>query len=152
MDNVDKFLYIKRTLFAPTLLAVVLLNTGCHQNAVDQKNTVNPSVPTLGKSSSGLSSSAQTLSVPTESEGIVMTCQRELVALSKINQQLYMQKKSVFDELLASASAYASVRGEISVQTKDTLDALYKYKTQKICNDIEQSIRQALISRGENFK
>lgn len=152
MDNTDNFLYIKRTLFAPTLLAVVLLNTGCHQSTMNQKASVNPSVPTLGKSSSGLSNSAEPQSESTEAEGSVITCQRELIALSKINQQLYMQKKSVFDELLAGASAYASVRGEISVQTKDTLDALYKYKTQKICNDIEQSIRQALISRGENFK
>lgn len=85
-------------------------------------------------------------------EGSVSACQRELLALSKINQRYYAQKKAAFDNLLSSASVYTSVRGDIGSQTKDTMDALYKYKTQKLCIDIEQTVRQALISRGEDFR
>jgi hypothetical protein len=80
------------------------------------------------------------------------TCQQELLALSKVNQAAYAQRKASFDDLLASASVYTNVRGDIGEDTRTTMDALYKYKTQKLCSDIEQSVRQALINRGENFK
>jgi hypothetical protein len=88
----------------------------------------------------------------TAPEGEATACQRELLALSKVSQSAYSQKKAAFDALLSSASVYTSVRGDIGSQTRETMDALYKYKTQKLCSDIEQSVRQSLISRGENFK
>lgn len=53
---------------------------------------------------------------------------------------------------LASASVNTNIRGDISEDTHTTMDALYKYKTQKLCIDIEQSVRQSLINRGENVK
>ncbi|WP_407435586.1 hypothetical protein [Lelliottia sp.] len=73
------------------------------------------------------------------SDSSVTNCQRELTALSKINGRLYVQKKAALDDLLASASVYASVRGDIASQTKDTMDALFKYRTQKLCSDIQQN-------------
>ncbi|MBT1713854.1 hypothetical protein KK116_06185 [Enterobacter dykesii] len=84
--------------------------------------------------------------------GAASTCQRELIVLSKVNQRLYAQKKAAFDELISSVSVYTAVREDINPQTKDTMDAFYKFKTQKICSDIEQAVRQALINRVENFK
>ncbi|SNY62259.1 hypothetical protein SAMN02744775_00763 [Enterobacter sp. CC120223-11] len=80
------------------------------------------------------------------------TCQRELIALSKVNQRSYAQKKAEFDLLLSRASVYTSVRDEIGAETKDTMDALYKFKTQKLCSDIEIAVRQSLISTGESIK
>ncbi|MGL4724464.1 MAG: hypothetical protein ACRCWW_08185 [Scandinavium sp.] len=85
-------------------------------------------------------------------QGAASVCQRELVALAKVNQTLYVRKKEAFESLLQSASVYTSVRDDIGEQTRDTLDALYKYKTQKLCSDIAQSVRQSLINRGENLK
>ena len=79
-------------------------------------------------------------------------CQQELLALSKVNQTAYAQRKASSDNLLASASVYTNIRGDISEDTRTTMDALYKYKTQKLCSDIEQSVRQSLINRGENVK
>ncbi|AST78850.1 TPA: hypothetical protein JD342_18395 [Citrobacter freundii] len=69
-----------------------------------------------------------------------------------MNQHQYAKKKAAFDQLLDSASVYTSVREDIGSQTRDTMDALYKYKTQKLCSDIEQTVRQSLINRGESFK
>lgn len=86
------------------------------------------------------------------SEGSATICQRELAALSKINPSVYAVKKQAFETLLQTATSYSAVRSDINEQTRDTLDALYKYKTQKICNDIEQAIQQGLISRGESIK
>lgn len=86
------------------------------------------------------------------SEGSATVCQRELAALSKINPSVYAVKKEAFETLLRTAASYSAVRSDINEQTRDTLDALYKYKTQKICSDIEQAIQQGLISRGESIK
>ncbi|WP_230354408.1 hypothetical protein [Lelliottia sp. WAP21] len=85
-------------------------------------------------------------------EGEVTNCQRELLALSKIDQTIYAQKKKSFEDLLSGASIYTSVRNDIDIKTKNTIDALYKFKTQNLCSDIEQSVRQALISRGDVAK
>ncbi|WP_127353656.1 hypothetical protein [Enterobacter bugandensis] len=84
--------------------------------------------------------------------GPVQTCMRELISLSKVNPQAYSEKKRVFDGLMKNATVYSTVRGNISDSTRDMMDALYKYKTQKICDDIEHSVQQALVEHGENIK
>lgn len=85
-------------------------------------------------------------------QGTASVCQRELLALSKVSPKTYARKKAAFDTLLRSASVYTSVRDEIGGQTRDTMDALYKYKTQKLCSDIQQAVRDGLIVRGEEIK
>lgn len=82
----------------------------------------------------------------------VAECQRDLQALSKVNPQLYSQNKSRFDELLNQASVYTSVRERVDMQTKDTVDAMYKYKTRIVCSDIKQMVYQSLINSGESLK
>ncbi|MFP2335346.1 hypothetical protein ACLEW9_13570 [Enterobacter ludwigii] len=85
-------------------------------------------------------------------EKTLTVCQRELMVLSKINKLTYSKKKAEFDNLITHASVYTSVRDDIDFKTKDTLDALYKFKAQKFCSDIELAVRQSLISVGENIK
>jgi hypothetical protein len=79
-------------------------------------------------------------------------CQRELTALAGIDKRLYTDKKAAFDALLASASTYIAVRGDIDMQTRESMDALYKYRTQKMCGDINRTVQQALMKQGENFR
>lgn len=123
----------------PILLCIFL--TACHTATPVKKfnNTVTP--PQQSK-----------ISVNKPSEKGVAICQSQLLALSKVNNELYLQKKKVFDNLISGASAYTIVREDIDIETKETLDALYKFKTQKLCNDIEQTLRQTLITQGENIK
>jgi hypothetical protein len=87
-----------------------------------------------------------------KAEGPVEQCQRELNALGKINTDMYEKRRAAFSGLLKNASVYSSLRQDINSQTKETVDALYKYKTQKLCHDIEQDLQQALISHGENLQ
>jgi len=75
-----------------------------------------------------------------------------MLALAKVNPRLYAQKKMAFDELLSSAAIYTKVRNKIGDQTRDTMDALYRYKTQKLCSDIGQALLQSLVNRGESIK
>lgn len=123
----------------PILLCIFL--TACHTTTPVKKfnNTVTPRQQSK-------------ISVNKHSEKGVAICQSQLLALSKLNNELYLQKKKVFDNLISGASVYTTVREDIDIETKETLDALYKFKTQKLCNDIEQTLRQTLITQGENIK
>ncbi|WP_312980176.1 hypothetical protein [Atlantibacter sp.] len=147
-------------------LTGLLITGGCHLNESAPPDTTTENVqPTQpGKSVSTRLPSAklesQTPSTvnndpyqeSSSSNGAATVCQRELAALSKINPAKYAAQKVVFDNLLKSASVYSTVRNDVNPDTKDIMDTLYKYKTQKICNDIEQAINDSLIARGENVK
>ncbi|MFV8870979.1 hypothetical protein [Serratia fonticola] len=79
-------------------------------------------------------------------------CQSELASLKQINPKAYAIKQANFNRLVNNASVYSAVRGDVSSTTKDTLDALYKYKTNQLCAEIERDVLQGLIQRGEGVK
>ncbi|RDK91079.1 hypothetical protein C8D90_105367 [Enterobacillus tribolii] len=91
------------------------------------------------------------VSSPAE-RGRIGLCQSELASLQKISPKTYAAKKASFDNLIRSASVYTAVRGDINAQTKDTMDALYKYKTNQMCSEIERAVMDGLIRRGESVK
>lgn len=82
----------------------------------------------------------------------VSLCKRELNSLQKINPAVYSAKKASFDGLVRNASIYTSVRGDVDVQTKSTMDALYKYKTNQVCDQIKRAVMTGLIRRGESVR
>ena len=159
--NINRFKKcIALNLFSTLAAASALLLSGCQNNGYDAQSTpaTSASTPTEAQSAA-LPTPQLTTATSNEnrvekntSDGAATQCQRELLALSKVNPAAYADKKRAFDTLLRNASVYSSVREEINAQTKDTLDSLYKYKTQKLCSDIEQTIQQGLISRGESVR
>ncbi|VTR60887.1 Uncharacterised protein [Serratia fonticola] len=76
----------------------------------------------------------------------------ELASLKQVNPKAYAIKQANFNRLVNNASVYSAVRGDVSSTTKDTLDALYKYKTNQLCAEIERDVLQGLIQRGEGVK
>lgn len=89
---------------------------------------------------------------PTSSSSKMMLCQRELASLRQANPKAYAARKAHFDRLVSKASVYGGVRSEVNVVTKDTLDALYTYKTNQLCVDIERDVMQGLVRQGEGVK
>lgn len=146
---------VKKTVNILFLIAPILL-AGCQNSSKPPSLVTDSASASLSVStplaSPELESAAPATANAEASEGTASVCQKELLALSKVNQNQYAQKRAAFDELLKSASVYTTVRDDIGSQTRDTMDALYKYKTQKLCSDIEQAVRQSLINRGESFK
>ncbi|HHA1916833.1 TPA: hypothetical protein ACOEDZ_003447 [Enterobacter asburiae] len=129
------------------LLSFVFIVVGCKNTSALQYQESAPllsNAPTI--------SSNEPVQVLRAQKSTVTVCQRELMVLSKINKLIYAKKKAEFDNLIIHASVYTSVRDDIDFKTKDTLDALYKFKAQKFCSDIELAVRQSLISVGENIK
>lgn len=79
-------------------------------------------------------------------------CQSELASLQTISPRVFAARKASFDSLVQNASVYTAVRGEVNPSTKDTLDALYKYKTNQICTEIGQDVLNGLIRNMESVK
>lgn len=126
-----------------------LLLSGC-QGTSNAPAKTNPSSNTSPRVMTQSSNSVE--SAVTEKTNKVALCQSELASLKKVSPNAYLERKAYFDSLLSSVSVYASVRGDVNAKTKDTLDALYKYKTNQVCAEIERDVLQGLIGRGESLK
>lgn len=71
-------------------------------------------------------------------------CRRELDALKKIDIPLYNKRKVEFDRLISGASLYNGVRGDISNNTQSAVDALYRFRADKLCADISSDLLNQL--------
>ncbi len=89
---------------------------------------------------------------PEVKENRMGLCQSELASLKTVSPKTYAVRKAYFDNLVRTASVYTSVRGDVNALTKDTLDALYKYKTNQLCAEIERDVLNGLIRKGESVK
>lgn len=87
-----------------------------------------------------------------QGDDAILTCQRDLDSLRQVNAKAWTSRKTDFEALVSGVSVYANVRGNVSGKTRDTLDALYRYKTNQICAQIERDVLEGLISRGESIR
>lgn len=79
-------------------------------------------------------------------------CQKELEALKAINPEQHTALRQEFDRLMGGAAAYANVRTRVNSDTQDTVDALYRYKINRLCADITRATLTGLAERGERLK
>ncbi|MBJ2078373.1 hypothetical protein JFR19_00730 [Serratia ureilytica] len=79
-------------------------------------------------------------------------CQKELDALKGINAQQYTVFRQEFDRLMSGAAQYANLRVRVNNGTQETVDALYRYKVNRLCADIMQATLTGLADRGEKLK
>lgn len=108
-----------------------------------------PNVPTTqGGSKRAVTGAARS----PEGDDAILTCQRDLDSLRQVNAKAWTSRKTDFDALVSGVSVYAGVRGNVNGKTRDTLDALYRYKTNQMCAQIERDVLEGLISRGESIR
>ncbi|HEI8868122.1 hypothetical protein [Serratia sp. AKBS12] len=79
-------------------------------------------------------------------------CQQELGALRAIDQQQHQQLKQGFDHLMSGASLYAGVRTKVNGDTQEMVDALYRYKVNRLCAQVDQAVLAGLADRAEQVK
>ncbi|KAA5930998.1 MULTISPECIES: hypothetical protein [Pantoea] len=139
-------------LICSMMIAAGVILTGCQSIRSERMSSYSGAKKELAVNVQDSSRSVNAVQPVIKTEGPVEQCQRELIALGKINAAMYEKRRVAFSGLLKNASLYSSLRQDINSQTKETVDALYKYKTQKLCHDIEQDLQQALISYGENLQ
>ncbi|TGB99012.1 hypothetical protein FEK50_20200 [Escherichia sp. E2586] len=67
-------------------------------------------------------------------------CRRELEALKKIDSAVYNKRKAEFDKLVSGASLYNGVRSDVGNYTQSAVDALYRFRSDKLCADIASEV------------
>lgn len=143
---------VEKSFIGSMIVAGGIVLTGCQGIGPGDISSSSEAKKDLAQDAHSSSMTVNVAQAGMKTEGPVEQCQRELSALGKINTDMYEKRRVAFSGLLKNASVYSSLRQDINNQTKETVDALYKYKTQKLCHDIEQDLQQALISHGENLQ
>lgn len=77
-------------------------------------------------------------------------CRRELEALKKIDSAVYNKRKAEFDKLVSGASLYNGIRSDVGNYTQNAVDALYRFRSDKLCADISADVLHNL-SKKENM-
>ncbi|WP_061799594.1 hypothetical protein [Serratia ficaria] len=107
-----------------------------------------------GKNSAGaISVKKVSQSNPNEKsdEQRIALCQQRVNSLKNINPQSYQKRIDYFNGLLSNASGYAGIRSNVDESTRKAIDALYKYKTEKFCADVEHELMSDLSNRVESL-
>jgi len=94
---------------------------------------------------------AQTNLSEKSDEQRIALCQQRVNSLKNINPQSYQKRIAYFNGLLSNASGYAGIRNNVDASTRKAIDALYKYKTEKFCADVEHELMSDLSNRVENL-
>lgn len=76
-------------------------------------------------------------------------CQHELEAMRNMDPEKYQKFKREFDALMSGAAQYAGMRAKVNADTQETVDALYRYRTNRTCADISATMMTGLAERGE---
>lgn len=142
----------QKSLCLGVLLCGGLLLAGCQNNQAKKTVPQNQPLTTTVQAPPQQISVSPPPAPPEAKTNKISLCQSELASLRQVSPKAYAAKKALFDRLVSNASVYSAVRGDVNAGTKDTLDALYKYKTNQLCADIERDVLQGLIQRGESVK
>lgn len=76
-------------------------------------------------------------------------CQRELEVLKSLNPEQHTALRQTFNQLMSGAAQYSGLRTQVNAQTQETVDALYRYKVNRLCANIAQATLADLAKRGE---
>ncbi|EOE2714336.1 TPA: hypothetical protein LVL24_000854 [Klebsiella oxytoca] len=106
------------------------------------------------KTPSLVTSSGEAVSPPTNPEGEVdmVQCEKELSALGSINQLRYSELKTRFERVMHGASGYTTVRNAVNPETRNAIDALYKFQAVKLCSEIRGEMLNSLADKPTGDK
>ncbi|MGG7755608.1 hypothetical protein PGN99_17345 [Klebsiella aerogenes] len=77
-------------------------------------------------------------------------CRQALDSLKEVNPKEASRLGSEFTALIGAASQYNSVRTKVADPTHQGIDSMYQFKSIKLCADIEKSLIDSLVMRGDN--
>ncbi|CAI1096462.1 hypothetical protein [Serratia proteamaculans] len=137
--DMNKPLWRRGALVLPLLIATLVLN-GCEQRRRSSQTAKNAP------------ETAVELSQAQQEAERLQQCQKELDALHGIDAIGYRKYKQEFERLMSGAAQYAVLRTQVKRDTQETVDALYRYKVNRLCADVNQAVMTGLADRGERLK
>lgn len=76
-------------------------------------------------------------------------CQQELESLNRVDSKSFKEMKGSFDKLMSTAAQYSEIRKNVSQQMQGTVDAMYKYKIEKLCSEVSTTLLKSTLAQGE---
>ncbi|MBE8890789.1 MULTISPECIES: hypothetical protein [Klebsiella] len=106
------------------------------------------------KAPSLVTSPEEAVAPPTNQEGEVdmVQCEKELNALGTVNQLRYTELKTRFERVMNGASSYTTVRNSVNPETRNAIDALYKFQAVKLCSEIRGEMLNSLAVKPTGDK
>ena len=80
----------------------------------------------------------------------IESCRKALDSLKEANPQQATKLSNEFNALVRSASQYNNVRDKVADPTRLGIDSMYQFKSIKLCADIQKTLIDSLVQRGES--
>lgn len=80
----------------------------------------------------------------------IESCRKALDSLKEVNPQQATKLSNEFNALVRSASQYNNVRDKVADPTRLGIDSMYQFKSIQLCSDIQKTLIDTLVQRGEN--
>ncbi|CAI1890853.1 MULTISPECIES: hypothetical protein [Serratia] len=119
-------------------LSVLLLLTASLSGCKSPVRTVSSEIPSLQQSEQQKGKEVQHL----------RQCQQQLKTLNTLQAASYPGLQRSFDQLMRGAAQYAGLRTSVNENTQDTVDALYRYRVNLLCSQINQNVLNKLAEQG----
>ncbi|MFZ1871752.1 hypothetical protein [Serratia sp. D1N4] len=124
--------------------AVCVLMAGC-QN-MNQRPKANTAPVATPRPAAVTQPVAQPV-ISESTETLVGSCMKELNALQQVNQAMYQTRSIELNHILSEAKLYMRVRDNVSTDIHQIMDAAYKFRISKTCNQIRTDLTKALVQR-----
>ncbi|CAI0855576.1 Uncharacterised protein [Serratia proteamaculans] len=125
----------KRVLTPTSLCLLVMLLSGCK---IPPRSAIPPAV----------SNAAVAQQAEAEAQRL-RQCQQELDTLRDLKADSYAATQHTFSTLMQGAAQYAKLRTQVNTDTQETVDALYRYRVNVLCAQINQAVLVGLMTQGE---
>ncbi|ROR11319.1 hypothetical protein EC836_103235 [Erwinia sp. JUb26] len=89
----------------------------------------------------------ETLAASSGDGGQMALCFKQLEALKVMQSARYPSLLAEFNQLMAGAAKYGSVRKTIGPLNQDTGDAFFRFRANMICSKIDSALLSALIEQ-----
>lgn len=140
----------------PICLVMVLILAGCARQGekkMPPQPPVRPAekveVPVKEVRSAGIPSPSGAADISTDPG--LSVCDRELRALKRVDARRYAQRRAQFDRLMSGASLYADIRTDVTGGTREAVDAMYRFRTVKLCAEISKDVLEVLTRQNEGM-
>ncbi|HHI2554931.1 permease [Klebsiella aerogenes] len=81
-------------------------------------------------------------------DGLQVSCRKALDSLQTIDPTQAAPLKREFQGLVTTATQYGGVRDQVGETTRQTIDAMYQFRTLRLCAEINQSLMDSLVKQG----
>ena len=104
----------------------------------------------VGCSNTSSRQQVKPITTPLTSQQQAESCRKALDSLKEVNPQQATKLSNEFNALVRSASQYNNVRDKVADPTRLGIDSMYQFKSIKLCSDIQKTLIDTLVQRGEN--